>query len=55
MYLDGLEPAPYLDVEPTGGTMVAFLSGRFHHEVLEAKRERMSLTGWFKTRSDQPA
>jgi len=54
-YLDGLEPAPYLDVEPTGGTMVAFLSGRFHHEVLEAKRERMSLTGWFKTRSDQSA
>jgi len=51
MYLDGLEPVPYLDVEPTGGTMVAFLSGRFHHEVLEAKRERMSLTGWFRTRS----
>lgn len=55
MYLNGLEPAPYLDVEPTGGTMVAFLSGRFHHEVLEAKRERISLTGWFKTRSDQLA
>jgi SM-20-related protein len=55
MYLNGLQSAPYLDVEPTGGTMVAFLSGRFHHEVLEAKRERMSLTGWFKTRSDQLA
>lgn len=54
MYLDGLEPAPYIDVEPTGGTMVTFLSGRFHHEVLEAKRERTSLTGWFKTRSDHP-
>jgi SM-20-related protein len=51
MYLNGLEPAPFIDVEPTGGTMVSFFSGRFHHEVLEAKRERISLTGWFKIRA----
>jgi len=55
LYLDGENPAPYLDVEPVGGTMIAFLSGRFWHEVLPAKRERMSLTGWFRTRPDEVA
>jgi len=37
-------------VHPTGGTLVLFLSERFAHEVLPAKRERLSLTGWFKSR-----
>jgi SM-20-related protein len=54
LYLDGENLTPYLDIEPVGGTMVAFLSGRFWHEVLPAKRERMSLTGWFSTRSNEP-
>ena len=52
LYLDGENPTPCLDVEPIGGTMIAFLSGRFWHEVLPAKRERMSLTGWFRTRGN---
>lgn len=51
LYLDGENPTPYFDTEPIGGTMIAFMSGRFWHEVLPAKRERMSLTGWFRTRS----
>lgn len=51
LYLDGMAEQPYLDVEPNGGTFVAFLSGRFWHEVLPAKRERTSLTGWFRTRA----
>ena len=38
------------DVLPLGGTLVTFLSARFAHEVLPAKRERLSLAGWFKTR-----
>lgn len=42
--------APHLDIEPAGGTLVLFLSGRFWHEVLPATRQRMSLTGWFRTR-----
>ena len=50
LYLDGQEPTSYLDFEPTGGTMVTFLSGRFYHEVLPAHHERLSLTGWFRTR-----
>ncbi len=34
-------------VNPEGGTLVLFLSEDFPHEVLPAKRERRSLTGWF--------
>jgi SM-20-related protein len=38
-------------VLPQGGRLVAFLSDRFEHEVLPARRERMSFTGWFRRRS----
>lgn len=34
-------------VSPEGGTLVLFLSEDFPHEVLPARRERRSLTGWF--------
>lgn len=40
-----------VEILPTAGTLVAFLSDRFWHEVLPARRERMSLTGWLKLRS----
>jgi SM-20-related protein len=39
------------DVLPVAGTLVCFLSERFEHEVLPATRERLSLTGWFRRRS----
>ena len=39
-----------VDVEPRDGTLVSFLSGEFEHEVLAARRERLSLTGWFRRR-----
>ena len=39
-----------LDIVPAGGTLVAFLSERYWHEVLPANRQRLSLTGWFKRR-----
>lgn len=42
------------DITPLGGKLVVFLSSRFWHEVLPAKRERISLTGWFRTRSERP-
>ena len=38
------------DVLPEGGRLVAFLAGRFEHEVLPARRTRVSLTGWFSRR-----
>lgn len=41
---------PYLDIAPEFGKLVLFLSADFWHEVLPAKRERFSLTGWFRKR-----
>ena len=42
------------DVQPTGGCLVVFLSGEVPHEVLPANRERLSLTGWFRRRGNEP-
>jgi SM-20-related protein len=39
-----------IDVWPEAGTLVAFLSARFDHEVLPARRPRLALTGWFRRR-----
>lgn len=50
-YLDQGEDSPYVDVTPHAGTLVAFLSDTYYHEVLPARRERMSITGWFRVRS----
>jgi SM-20-related protein len=51
MYLkDGVE----YDVVPTGGCLVVFLSGEVPHEVMPATRERLSLTGWFRRRGNEP-
>ncbi len=48
-YLDG-NGAEFEDVLPQGGRLVVFLSAQFVHEVLPAKRERLSIAGWFTTR-----
>ena len=51
LYLaDGWE----LDVLPEAGTLVVFLSADLPHEVLPATRERLSLTGWFRRRGNEP-
>lgn len=39
-----------LDVQPTAGTLVCFRSDQLEHEVLPARRERLSLTGWMLDR-----
>jgi SM-20-related protein len=39
-----------MEISPQGGTLVAFLSDRFWHEVAPTRRQRMSLTGWFRRR-----
>jgi SM-20-related protein len=39
-----------VDIVPSGGTLVTFLSELFWHEVLPARRTRMALTGWYKRR-----
>ncbi len=38
------------DVAPIGGRLVIFRSDQFEHEVLPARRERLSFTGWFRRR-----
>jgi SM-20-related protein len=52
LYLDEQDCLKYIDIDPEAGKLVAFLSDRFFHEVLPAARERTSLTGWFRTRSN---
>lgn len=42
------------DVQPEAGSLVVFLSGDVPHEVLPANRERLSLTGWFRRRGNDP-
>jgi len=46
-----LDDGDALDVAPVGGTLVAFLSDAFDHEVLPARRSRIALTGWFRRRA----
>lgn len=38
-------------IQPQRGTVVLFDSRQFFHEVLPARRERRSFTGWFNVRS----
>ena len=38
-------------VLPRSGTMVAFLSAQFPHEVLPATRPRLALSGWMRRRA----
>ncbi len=40
--------AAKLAVAPTWGTLVAFLSEEFPHEVLPARRDRYSIAGWYR-------
>ena len=47
-----LNEGEYLDIAPSAGKLVLFLSSQFWHEVLPATRDRISLTGWFRTRSN---
>jgi len=41
---------PLADIEPRGGRLVCFLTPGREHEVLPAKRVRLALTGWFRSR-----
>lgn len=51
MYLDGANMEPHLDFAPLSGRLVCFLSDTFYHEVLPSQVERLSITGWFRTRA----
>lgn len=46
----GEKAGEFIIIEPRMGTLVCFLAGDFWHEVLPAKKIRMSITGWFRQR-----
>lgn len=46
----GEKAGAFVLIEPRMGTLVCFLAGDFWHEVLPAKKTRMSITGWFRQR-----
>jgi len=45
---DGDSQNPLIKISPTFGKMVVFISDEFPHEVLAAKVNRYSLTGWLR-------
>lgn len=51
LYLDEAGEGPFVDVPPRAGTLAVFVTAGRWHEVLPATRERMSLTGFFRTRN----
>lgn len=51
IYTDPDDPDSFEEVLPLGGQLVTFLSADYLHEVMPSRRERLSLTGWFKRRS----
>jgi SM-20-related protein len=42
----------FVDVEPIAGRLLCFLTPGREHEVLQARRERLSISGWFRERDD---
>lgn len=50
LYTDGSEGGESVDILPHAGTLVLFRSALYWHEVLPARRERFSLTGWLRER-----
>jgi len=50
IYTDARDEHVCTEIQPLGGQLVTFLSSRYLHEVLPASRERMGITGWFRTR-----
>jgi SM-20-related protein len=46
----GDKAGAFILIEPRMGTLVCFMAGDFWHEVLPAKKTRMSITGWFRQR-----
>ena len=40
----------YRDVEPIAGRLVSFITAGREHAVLPTRRDRLSISGWFRTR-----
>lgn len=48
VYFDENGKEAFTDILPLGGRLVVFLSGEVPHEVLPTRKERISITGWFR-------
>ncbi len=48
LYLDQAEAGQSISIAPLAGRTVLFESARLEHEVLPARRDRMSVTGWLR-------
>ena len=46
----GEKAGEFVLIEPRMGTLVCFMAGDFWHEVMPARKTRMSITGWFRQR-----
>jgi SM-20-related protein len=44
-------PDHHRDIEPIAGRLVCFLTPGREHAVLPTRRDRLSISGWFRTRS----
>ncbi|MFO7602692.1 MAG: 2OG-Fe(II) oxygenase [Gammaproteobacteria bacterium] len=51
LYTDMHSQTALQRIYPVAGQLVVFLSADFPHEVLPATRQRLSITGWYRTRS----
>lgn len=49
LYTDPGNDDLYEEISPIAGRLVTFFNARFAHAVLPCKRDRLSITGWFKT------
>lgn len=52
LYFSDKGPETILDIYPVQGRMVIFESQVLEHEVKPVKQERLSITGWLKSRGD---
>jgi len=43
-----------MQVTPSYGTLVTFLSEEMPHEVLVSKRDRYAIAGWFRVNASTP-
>jgi len=54
IYSDEDATEPTAEILPDWGTFVCFRSDRIPHEVLAPRRQRLSLGGWYRVRSEIP-
>lgn len=52
LFLDGSDGETCVDLPPHPGQLILFLSAEIEHEVLATQRDRYSIAGWLRRRSN---